>query len=590
MKDRKLSFLCFFWGITTIIAQLTQVSDVVTTSGDNVPDVSIIAPRIQAGSGLFGNHVFTVPEGMVTLVFPYIGFESQEVDSDSRTAIDNQLLPDQTVPDDRPNFLFVLVDDQTYDALSHVGRYPFLRTPNLDQLIEEGVYFSNAFVTHSLCSPSRASFLTGTYSFTHGVTTNRPDVDPDWEKTSSYPQILRQEGYETAFVGKMHMAHLSGKDQPRPGYSYWLGFEGQGEYINPILNENGQDYQAKGYITDILTDSTIAWIRHKRDKSRPFSINLFHKAIHGPFIPSERDQNAFENAEMAEPATYNQDYGGKPEWYKRRTAWRQGKERWKRAYGPVPSSIPIIPWSEEIKDSKHSNMLKCLLAVDESMGRLKQALREEGLLENTVIIYSSDNGYYLGDHSMRDKRSAYEASIRIPLIISYPALTKQAQVQDAMVINTDIAPTILDLAGIEDGPDMQGISLLPLLKNEPIPWRESFLYVYYRDIIKYHMVIPDMIAIRTKNHKYIRYPNSSLQKEELYDLRVDALEANNLIDNKDHRFITTEMSAMMDSLKDSLGYSPDAHWLTKSKGLPLEVIWNWREKKLEKRDTIIPFD
>lgn len=490
--------------------------------------------------------------------------------------------------ENRPNFVFILVDDQTFDALGHVGRYPFLKTPNLDQLITEGTYFSNAFVTHSLCSPSRASFLTGTHSFTHGITSNRPDTDPDWTETPSYAQILHENGYETGFIGKMHMAHLTGQDQPRPGYDYWLGFKGQGDYQDPQLNENGNDYKAQGYITDILTDSTIAWIKNKRDVSKPFSISLFHKAIHGPFIPAARHQDKFLNNELIPPSTYNQSYKGKPEWYQRRTAWRNEKQRWENAFEPTPDEIPQIPWENEIADAKHSNMLKCLLAVDESVGKIRKVLREKNLLDNTVIIYSSDNGYYLGDHSMRDKRSAYEPSMRVPLVISYPKLIGTKQI-DKMVLNIDVAPTILDLAGIKIPDNMQGKSMVPLFNEDNEPWREDFLFVYYRDILKYHMVIPDMLAVRTDTFKYMEYPHSKRQIPELYDLLEDLDESKNLALLPDYETILNDMQNRMRNLKNSSGYKDDRDWLPRIRGLETKVLWNWQQHRLEPLDSV-PFD
>ena len=200
-----------------------------------------------------------------------------------------------------PNFLFVLVDDQPFDAVGFMGRYPFLKTPNIDRLYNEGANVENFFVTQSICSPSRASFLTGTYPHIHGANQNNKHVDPNWDAFAPYTVHLQNAGYETAHIGKIHMAHKKGKDHIRPGFDYWYSFIGQGKYIDPPVNDNGKEYIEEGYMTDILTDKAIAWLNEKRDPSKPFSLNLWHKAVHEPHLPAERHKDLYEEAVLPPP-------------------------------------------------------------------------------------------------------------------------------------------------------------------------------------------------------------------------------------------------------------------------------------------------
>jgi N-acetylglucosamine-6-sulfatase len=223
----------------------------------------------------------------------------------------------------QPNFLFVLVDDQPFDALGFTGRYPFLKTPNIDKLAHEGVNVENFFVTQSICSPSRASFLTGTYPHIHGVNQNNRHVDPNWEEFAPYSSHLQAAGYETAHVGKIHMAHERGEAHIRPGFDYWFSFIGQGKYIDPPVNDNGYEYQEKGYMTDILTEKAIDWLKEIRNPNKPFSLNLWHKAVHEPHLPAERHKDLYNGAELPPPPynTHKETFKGKPEWQRKKNIW-----------------------------------------------------------------------------------------------------------------------------------------------------------------------------------------------------------------------------------------------------------------------------
>ena len=455
---------------------------------------------------------------------------------------------------EKPNFVFILVDDLAFDAIQSSNRYPYLQTPNIQRLQDEGVTFNNFFVTTSLCSPSRASFLTGVYAHTHGVSDNNPMVDPDWNVFRPYPLLLQQKGYETAFIGKTHMASkLYGKDQIRPGFDYWLGFRGQGHYFDPELNENGNEFKAKGYITDILTDYTVKFLKEERSKDKPFSICLWHKAVHGPHLPAFRDTKLYQGEKLPEPpyGTAKENFKGKPQWQKVRVDKTLDSNT-------KIDSLPVKPWDPYNK--KFLAILKTLKAVDESVGKIYKTLEELGELNNTVIIFSSDNGYFMGDHTYKDKRIAYEASMRIPMIIRYPKIIKAGTQINQMCLNVDVAPTILDWAGAEIPSYIQGESFIPLLKNseKKLPWRNSFLFEYYVDD-KYPEAGPNLTAVRTDNYKLV---DNFLENDidELYDLKNDPGEMNNLINDVEFNSVEKMLRKNMENLKDKYRYNPDRDW------------------------------
>jgi N-acetylglucosamine-6-sulfatase len=454
----------------------------------------------------------------------------------------------------QPNFLFVLLDDQPFDALESSGRYPFLKTPNMQRLIDEGAMFENYFVTQSICSPSRASFLTGTYPHIHGVNQNNKHVDPDWESFQPYNTHLQKVGYQTAHVGKIHMAHLRNEKHIRPGFDYWYSFIGQGEYFDPMVNDNGKEYQEKGYMTDILTDKAIQWLKENRDPTKPFSLNLWHKAVHEGHAPAPRHDNMFAADELPVPPynTHLESFKGKPEWQKIK-AW---DSKWKE-YVPADT---IAPKKWPIKGDKFKKLLECLVAVDESLGRVLATLEEMGELDNTVIIYSSDNGYFMGEHGYWDKRIAYESAMRIPMLIRYPKLIKPGTVINEMGLNIDLAPTILELAGAKKPDYMQGESLVKLLDKSSTSkdWRSSFMFQYYVDD-EYPYAGPDMLAIRSDKFKLV---DSFLEKDidELYDLENDPGEMMNLINDPKYDLEEQKLRAELEDLKIKYKYNQDRDW------------------------------
>ena len=460
--------------------------------------------------------------------------------------------------DKKPNFLFILVDDQPHDAVGFSERYPFLKTPNIDKLASEGVNIKNFFVTQSICSPSRASFLTGTYPHIHGVNQNNKFVDPDWDTYAPYSVHLQKNGYETAHIGKIHMAHKRGKKHIRPGFDYWFSFIGQGQYFDPRVNDNGIETQEKGYITDILTKKTVDWLENKRDSNKPFSLNLWHKAVHEKHLPAPRHKDLFKNEKLPEPPhdTHKETFKGKPEWQRRKTfgfKWKKGDI--------IPAELKEKKWP--INKYKNMQLLRSLIAVDESLGKVIETLKKIGELENTVIIYSSDNGYFMGEHTFKDKRLAYENSIRVPMIIRYPRLIKESTEIDEQCLNIDLAPTILELAGIDKPNYMQGESMLDIITGKKnSKWRKSILFEYYVDDA-WPYAGPDQLAVRTNQFKLV---DNFLENDidELYDLINDPGEMNNLINDEEYETIELELRNESKRLQKKYKYNPDRDWWLKT--------------------------
>ena len=443
-------------------------------------------------------------------------------------------------PGQRPNFVFFLIDDLRWDAMSCMG-HPFVKTPNIDRIATSGMRFANAFVTTSLCAPSRASFQTGTYAHTNGVRTNEnQEFDPSAVPTFS--QVLQKAGYETAFVGKWHMKPTS---DPRPGFDYWLSFKGQGVYTDPELNENGRAFKAKGYMTDLLTQYAVDFI--KRPRQKPFSLCIWHKAVHQPFTPADRHKNLYADAEMPEPASFRDTLEDKPAWQRAETV--TGGRRTLPAGKPVPVSIPPGTWNPRGKGKL--DYFRALAGVDDSLGRVLGALEERGILSNTVIIFAGDNGFFHGEHRRGDKRLAYEESIRIPLLLCGPGVAKPGSVPGQMVLNIDLAPTILDLAGAELPGKMQGRSLKPILAGDKPDWRESFLYAYYKEA--WLPAIPTMLGVRTTDWKYVRYPEIK-DLDDLYDLRNDPHEMHNLADDPAAKEQLAKIRAELERLMEDTGF------------------------------------
>lgn len=453
----------------------------------------------------------------------------------------------------RPNFVFFLIDDLRYDAMSCAG-HPFVKTPNVDRIASSGVRCTNAFVTISLCAPSRACFLTGAYAHTNGVRTNeRMEFD---HVMATFPGQLQAGGYETAFVGKWHMKNVA---DPRPGFDYWLSFVGQGDYINPKLNENGRAFQATGYMTDLLTQYAVDFLKKPREK--PFSLCLWHKAVHGPFTPAERHKDLYQDASLPEPASFKDTFEGKPAWQRRQPpaggrraqASRPANRRQRPDSQPAPPERTVDEWNP--RNQQRLDYFRTLAAVDESVGRVLDTLKEMGVLDNTVIIFAGDNGYFHGEHGRGDKRAAYEESIRIPMVMCGPGVPKAGGKFEPMILNIDMAPTILDLAGVKPADSMQGVSFKPLLAGEKRPWRTSFLYEYFQERVLSQ--VPTIVGVRTEKWKYVTYPEIE-DLDELYDLTKDPIEMHNLATDPAAREQLQKMQAELERLKKETGYTAAA--------------------------------
>ena len=369
------------------------------------------------------------------------------------------------------NVLFILSDDHRYDALG-VSGHAFVKTPNMDRIAQRGVHLRNAFVTTALCSPSRATILTGLYAHQHKVVDNNTPVPVG---TTFFPQYLQRAGYQTALVGKWHMG---GDDAgPQPGFDHWVSFKGQGTYLPSAdgLNVNGKPVPQKGYITDELTDYALEWLRG-RDRSRPFFLYLSHKGVHNDyvaatrssdFIPAERHRGRFEGNTFTPPKSANYP----PDAEARRPRWvRDQRSSWHGVDFPYHSTLDVGHFFKRYAET--------LLAVDESVGRMTEYLESEKLLDSTLVIYMGDNGFAFGEHGLIDKRTAYEESMRVPMIMQCPELFSGGRDVDQVVANLDVAPTILSAAGLQPPAGMMGASILPLARGEQVPWRTELLYEY----------------------------------------------------------------------------------------------------------------
>lgn len=413
------------------------------------------------------------------------------------------------------NVVLVLVDDLRFDALGFMD-HPFLKTPNLDRLAKEGTHFSAAYVTTSLCSPSRASILTGQYAHTHKVINNQ---DPYVPGTVFFPQYLQKAGYETGFFGKWHMGGHS--DAPQPGFDRWVSFKGQGTYLpsRDGLNIDGKHVPQQGYITDELNQHCIDWI-NSRKSEKPFFAYLSHKGVHGQFLPAERHKGVYENAQWTPPTSIyleNPNDFKKPRWVK------DQRNSWHGVDFPYHSNADQL--------TLYRRYCETLLSIDEGVGQLLETLGKKGILDETLILFMGDNGFCFGDNGLIDKRTAYESSIRVPLLARCPSLFKGGQVCDKVVANIDVAPSILAAAGLEAPGNFQGMNFLPLLTNAEAQWRENLLYEYYWE--REFPQTPTMHALRTPDFKFIRY-HGIWDTDELYDMRADPLELNNLINEKEH--------------------------------------------------------
>ncbi|MFH1243001.1 MAG: sulfatase [Pseudomonadota bacterium] len=430
------------------------------------------------------------------------------------------VMPGLCWPADRekPNIIFILTDDHRWDALSKMG-HPVVQTPNLDKLCSQGVHFANAFVTTSLCSPSRASFLTGQYAHTHGVKNN---LTPWRNENVTFLEVLRKAGYDTAFIGKWHMP---GELPKLRGVDHFITFTvqaGQGRYFNCPLIINGKpEPSRKSYITEELTDLALEFISRKR--SNPFCLYLSHKAVHHQFLPPPELNHLYDGKDLPLPPEADSWVSLNPDMI------------YCGMLGPL--------------EFHYRNYLEALHALDLQIGRVLKRIDEMGASDNTVVIYCGDNGFFWGEHRLLDKRWPYEESIRIPFVVRDPRTIKDpGRTANQMALNIDLAPTLLELAGLPVPANMEGQSLAPILRNPQTPGRKAWLYEYFKD---FPYRVPQMNAVRTDRYKYIEYEGS--MEDELFDLVLDPKEKRNLMDEPEGRQLIPKMQSLLQQLKKGAG-------------------------------------
>ena len=424
-------------------------------------------------------------------------------------------------PGFRPNIVLILMDDLRWDELGCVG-HPFVRTPHIDRIAREGVRYNNAFATTPLCSPSRASFLTGRYPHAHGIIDN-VDRSELSHRLVTFPLLLQRAGYETGYVGKWHMGV---DDSRRPGFDFWVSIKGQGTYNDPEINEDGRVAKVPGYVTDIFNDRAVAFL--KRPRTKPFLLYLAHKAVHPDVTQFADGRLSDPSSGIFRPADRHRDlYADQPIPRRQNVTDRlDGKPALRRQIDDLPPLGPSTGTSDETIRSR----LRMLMAVDDGVGRIFEALEQIGKSDETLILFTSDHGYFYGEHGLSvERRLAYEEAIRIPLLMRYPRLIHAGQVLDPMVLSIDLAPTLLEIGGAPIPDDVRGRSLLPLLDGRTWAPRHSFLIEYFSDTVFPRVRNMGYHAVRTERWKYIHY-NELAEMDEFYDLESDPFEMRNLID------------------------------------------------------------
>jgi arylsulfatase A-like enzyme len=442
------------------------------------------------------------------------------------------------IPAPRPNVVFVMSDDHAAHAISAYGSR-VNETPGLDRLAREGMLFRNTFVTNSICTPSRAAILTGVYSHRNGVPVfNRFDGSQ-----TTVAKLLQAAGYHTGLIGKWHL----GSDPT--GFDRWEILPGQGVYHDPVLyTATGEKTYSGRYATDLITDLGIDFIR-ERPKDRPFFLMLHHKAPHREWTPDEKHRRMFEGRTIPEPPTLWDDYATRTD------ALRENRQR--VADDLTPGDLKVDPPAGlEGKDLTRwkyqrymQDYLACVSSIDDNMGRLLDFLKESGLERDTIVVYTSDQGFFLGDHGLFDKRFMYEESLRMPLLVRWPAVVRPGSTTAAMALNVDFAPTFLEAAGVQVPAAMQGRSLLPILRGEtPGDWRTAIYYRYYHD--PGHHNTRAHYGVRTATHKLIYFWKKG--QWELFDLRSDPAELRNLYGQPGQEAITAELKARLARLRQEL--------------------------------------
>jgi arylsulfatase A-like enzyme len=467
-----------------------------------------------------------------------------------------------------PNIVFIFSDDHAYQAIGAYGDpRRLVETPNIDRLAREGMRFDRCLVPNSICGPSRATVLTGKYSHRNGFYNNSNSRFDGSQPT--FPKMLRAAGYQTAVIGKWHLV------TDPTGFDEWHILPGQGEYYNPPMIHNGKKVTHPGYVTDIITDLSLDWLRG-RDKSKPFLLMCQHKAPHREWLPATRHLNHDRDRKYPEPETLFDDYSGRglaehdqdmtiartmtpldlklpepkgltPEQRKAWDAYYEPRNAAFRAAKPEGRNLVRWKYNRYMHD-----YLGCVKAVDEGVGRLLKYLDDEGLAENTIVVYASDQGFYLGEHGWFDKRWIFEESLRTPMLVRWPGVTRPGSVNDDLVSNVDFAETFLEAAGLPIPGDMQGRSLVPLLEGRtPTDWRKSFYYEYY-EYPQPHHVRPHH-GVVTSRYKLVRFDRPDLDTWELFDREKDPHELRSVYRDPAYAGVVAELERELARLRSGLG-------------------------------------
>jgi arylsulfatase A-like enzyme len=471
---------------------------------------------------------------------------------------------------DRPNILFVFTDDHAYQSIGAYGSR-INQTPNIDRLAREGARFDNCYVTNSICGPMRAVILTGKYSHVNGFMVNGNQFDGGQQ---TFPKLLQQVGYQTAITGKWHLSSAP------TGFDYWEVLIGQGTYYNPVMIRNGERVKYEGYTTEIITDLALNWLKNERDPEKPFLLMYQHKAPHRAWEPGPDYLAMFDDVTIPEPLTLFDDYSGrgKPAHQQDMTiaetmTYRDLKlvpprnltpdqlKVWNAAYEPKNKAMQesnltgrdLVRWKYQryIKD-----YLRCVQSVDDNLGRVLDHLDESGLAQNTLVIYCSDQGFYLGEHGWFDKRWMYEESLRTPMLVRWPGVVEPETINSDIVSPIDFAETFLELAGADIPGDMQGRSLAPIFKGTtPDDWRQTFYYHYYEypgwHYVRRHFGVTDT------RFKLIRFYEEDVDEWELFDLKFDPNEMNNLYDHPAYRKVQSRLGQELTRLREQYGDAGD---------------------------------
>lgn len=483
----------------------------------------------------------------------------------------------------RPNIIYIMSDDHAYQAISAYG-HGLNHTPNIDRLAEEGALFSRSTVTNSISAPSRAVLLTGKHSFVNGKVDN---VQPfNWDQPN-FPKLMQSNGYQTAMIGKIH---LDGIPQ---GFDFSMVLPGQGHYYNPDFLIDGDRVRKEGYCTDIITDATLDWLKNQRDPDKPFCVLYHQKAPHRNWQPAPEYLTLYDDVTFEPPATFFDDYEGRGTAAKEQEMQIHGhaqwghdfkmivdphgdstgfhrelqrfspeqRTHWLNTYTPkneaFKSSYPDLT-DQEIAHWKYNRYIKDYLrtiqSIDDGVGELLDYLEEAGLAENTIIVYTSDQGFYLGEHGWFDKRFMYEESFRTPLLVRYPKEIKPGTIIDQLVQNLDFAPTLLDYAGIDAPDEMQGESFRDLVAGKTNEWRDAVYYTYY-EYPSVHMV-KRHYGVATERYKLIHF-YYDIDEWELYDLQTDPSEMKNLYNDPSYAEVQTTMHQKLNELREFYGDSDE---------------------------------